>query len=211
MTLLLPLTTIHSLNLKHEDRLTEGYTEHHGHPPNEQSTMREWFDCMMIHDCLWFVRHVLMPRFPDQKELFDTVCRQVAFICMDGILPLWETVHPTDQWLRYTFNTARRFLKNPNEKDLKTLCRLRNDAEAAFDGTGKAFWAADMGRFIVQSVVNDDNDFAKYAHSVTTRAYGFYHDQWQKDKTNRIEIEDAIESARQRLDQLLLDLEGDTQ
>jgi hypothetical protein len=211
MTLLLPITTFRSFNLKYEDRLIESYTDKYGRSPDEQSTVREWFDCMMIHDCLWFVRHALMPRFPDQKELFDTVCRQVAFICTESILPLWDTVHPKDQLLRYTFNTAKRFLEQPNDTDKETLCCLRSRAEAAFDGTGRVFWSADLIRYIVQSVVNDDNDFAKYAHSVTTRAYGFYHDQWQKDKTDRIEIEDAIESARKRLDQLLTDLESVTQ
>lgn len=211
MTLLLPLTTIRSLNLKNEDGLIKSYTEQHDHPPNEQSTVLEWFDSMEIHNCLWFVRNVLIPRFPNQKELFDTVCRQVAFICTESILPLWDIVHPKDQLLRYTFNTAKRFVEQPNDTDKETLYRLRSRAEAAFDGTGGMFWSADLVRYIVQSVVNDDNDFAKYAHSVTTRAYGFYHDQWQKDKIDRVEIADAIESARKRLDQLLIDLESVTQ
>ena len=210
MTLLLPLTTIHSLNLKHEDNLIESYTEHHGHPPSEQSTVLEWFDSMEIYNCLWFVRHVLMPRFPNQKEQFDAVCRRVAFDCISGILPLWEAVHPKDNWLRYTLKVACRFVENPTQRDREILIRLGDEAKAAIDGTGRSFWSSHEVCYIVQSLLDTDNDFAKYAHLLTTHAWGFYCEQWQKDKTDRVEIDDAIESARKRLDQLLIDLEGVT-
>lgn len=211
MTLLLPISTIRSLNLKHEDNLIEGYTEYHDHPPNEQSTVREWFDSMQLVQCLWFVRHVLMPKFPDKKELFDTVSRDVAFICMESVLPLYEIVDPKDQWLRYTFNMAKRFVEQQNDTDKEKLCRLRSAAEAAFDRTGKVFWTTDLGCHIIQLAVNNDNDIAKHAHFVTDRAYYIYYEQWKKDKMGRVEIDDAIESAHKRLDQLLNDLEGLTQ
>lgn len=211
MTLLMPISTVRSLNMKHEDNLIEGYTEYHGHPPNEQSTVREWFDSMKLVQCLWFVRHVLMPKFPDKKELFDTVSRDVAFICMESVLPLWEIVDPKDQWLRYTFNTAKRFVEQQNDTDKEKLCRLRSAVEATTERTGRMFWAADLGCHIIQLAVNNDNDVAKHAYFVTFGAYFIYHEQWKKDKIDRVEIDNAIESAHKRLDQLLNDLEGVTQ
>ena len=207
MTLLLPLTTVHSLNLKHEDNLIEGYTEQHGHPPSEQSTVREWFDCMKIDDCLLFIRHALMPRFPGQKELFDTVCRDVAFICTESVIPL---SHPNERHLGKAFEAARRFAECPNDTDRETLQSLHDKAEAFIERVGLVM-SVSMVRLTVLTVMSADNDFANYAYSLTNLVTWFYYEQCRRGKTGRIEIKDAIESAHKRLDQLLIDLEGVTQ
>jgi len=207
MTLLLPLTTIHSLNLKHEDNLIESYTEYHDHPPSEQSTVREWFDCMKIDDCLLFIRHALMPRLPDQKELFDTVCRDVAFICTEAVIPL---SHPNERHLGKAIETARRFAECPNDTDREMLTSLHNKVEAFIERV-RPVWSVSMVRLTVLTVMSADNDFANHAYSLTNLATWFYYEKCRRGETGRIEIKNAIESAHKRLDQLLTDLEGDTQ
>lgn len=89
--MIVSLSHLHDLNVCRLDERIKEFTDLHGHPPGERSTVAEWFAVTPdLYDRIWWVQE--SPGFWRRKWAKPTAraCAEIAVLCGEAVLPVWE-------------------------------------------------------------------------------------------------------------------------
>jgi hypothetical protein len=100
-------------NFYSEDRCS-AFNLVHGYIPDEASPWEEWALVPLdFGDRLWAVWSLIAQRKPERCAAVLTALREIALLCADAALPIWEVKHPDDNRPRWAIEVARAYLANP--------------------------------------------------------------------------------------------------
>lgn len=89
--MIVSLSHLQDLNVCRLDERIKAFTDLHDHPPDEHSTVAEWFAVTPdLYDRIWWVQE--SPGFWRRKWAKQTAraCAEIAVLCGEAVLPVWE-------------------------------------------------------------------------------------------------------------------------
>ena len=104
------------------------FEERLGHPPNEQSTIGDWWPTLLLDDRIIVVRKCFIPKppktYPASTALIDAACQDITIILLEAVLPIFEEFFPGDTRPRKALEIAKTYRQDPTEYNGKVCTSM---------------------------------------------------------------------------------------